>query len=79
MELRPISDKDLLVFLVAKGLEIKDIKKEKDKNRSLVYFEDTDKLNQAMLQFANKSEQVNISDVLAAERRVKTLLCMQKN
>lgn len=78
MPLRKITDKDLIVFLVAKGFEIKDIKKERGKNRSLVYFSNCKELESAILAFVNKTEEVNIGDYQSAERRVKTLLYLQK-
>lgn len=79
MKLKVITDKDLIVYLSAKGLEIKDIKIEQGKNRSLVYFEEDEQLRRAVINYANKSDKVNIADFLAAERRIKTLLCMQKS
>lgn len=75
-DLKQITDKDLIVFLVASGLEVKDI--EKDGNRSLVYFDDNKKLKDKILNYANRSISVNISDYLAAEKRVMTLLYTQK-
>lgn len=76
--LREITDKDLMVFLVAKGLKIQQIKRDPDRNRSLVYFENTQELENAVLAYTNKSEEINYGDYIAAERRVKTLLSMQK-
>lgn len=78
MKLREITDKDLIVFLVARGLKIKEIKRDPKRNRSLVYFEDTGELENAVLAYTNKSEEINYGDYIAAERRVKTLLIMQK-
>lgn len=77
-KLREITDKDLIVFLVAKGLKIIKIKKDPERNRSLVYFEDRGELENAVLAYTNKSEEINYGDYIAAERRVKTLLTMQK-
>lgn len=74
-----VTDKDLIVFLVSKGYKIKIIKRDKDRNRCLVYFDKTKELDTAILDFANKTETININEYQAAERRVKTLLCMQKN
>lgn len=80
MKLKALTDKDLIVYLTAIGLEIKEIKKDNGKNRSLVYFEDNEELEKQILNYVNKSNSnVNITDFLAAERRIKTLLCMQKN
>jgi hypothetical protein len=76
--LREITDKDLIVFLVAKGLKIQQIKRDPGRNRSLVYFENTGELENAVLAYTNKSEEINYGDYIAAERRVKTLLTMQK-
>ena len=75
-KLKSITDKDLIVFLVAYGLNIKEIKK--DGNRSLIYFEDTPILKDAILKFTNRSVEINLSDYIAAEKRVKTLLYTQK-
>lgn len=76
--LKGITDKDLIVFLVAKGIEIKRVKKDPGMNRSFVYFEKTKDLENAVLAYTNKSEQINVGDYIAAERRVKTLLNLQK-
>ncbi|MDF2545770.1 MAG: hypothetical protein K0R93_668 [Anaerosolibacter sp.] len=73
-----ITDKDLMVFLVASGHEIKKVQKDPERNRSLVFFEVTSQLNDSILAFTNKSKIINIGDYQAAERRVKTLLSMQK-
>lgn len=77
--LREITDKDLIVFLVACNFQIQKIEKDKKYNRSLVYFEDSEKLEEYILRFTNKSIDINICDYMAAEKRVKTLLCIQKN
>lgn len=77
--LKQITDKDLIVFLVACGLEIKQIIKDKRFNRSIVYFENSNNLEEHILKYTNKSVDINICDYISAERRVKTLLCMQKN
>ncbi len=74
---KEITDKDLMVFLVAKGLKIVKIKKDPERNRSLVYFNDTAELENAVLAYTNK-EEINYGDYIAAEKRVKTLLSMQK-
>lgn len=76
--LKLVTDKDLIVFLVASGMEIKHIKKDMVRQRSNVFFEDTEKLDAAILSYTNKATMVNIADYLAAEKRVKTLFCMQK-
>lgn len=78
MNLKLITDKDLITFLVAKGFEIQKINKDKGRNRSLIYFEKTKALEKAILSYVNKTETINICDYQAAERRVKTLLCLQK-
>lgn len=69
-----ITDKDLMVYLVAKGFVVKDVKK--DKNRSIVFFENTRELKGELVKFINKENSVNIADFLAAERRIKTILCI---
>lgn len=77
-ELKTITDKDLIVYLIAVGIEIEDIKKDKNFNRSIVYFKDDEKLRNAIIRYVNKSDDINIAEFLSAERRVKTLLCIQK-
>ncbi|KZL93814.1 DUF5659 domain-containing protein [Clostridium magnum] len=77
--LKQITDKNLIVFLVACGLEIKQIIKDKRFNRSIVCFENDSKLDEYILKYTNKSVNINICEYISAERRVKTLLCMQKN
>lgn len=76
--LKEITDKELIVFLVACGLNIKEIEKDKKFNRSIVYFEDNEKLKEYILKYTNRAVNINICDYMAAEKRVKTLLCMQK-
>lgn len=77
--LKEITDKDLIVFLVACGLDIKQIEKDKKFNRSIVYFEDNEKLKEYVLKYTSRGVNINICDYMAAERRVKTLLCLQKS
>lgn len=69
-----ITDKDLMVYLVAKGFEIKDIKR--NGNRSIVIFSEAPGLREASISFVNRQNMVNIADLLAAEKRIKTILCM---
>ncbi|MEW9123793.1 MAG: DUF5659 domain-containing protein [Thermotaleaceae bacterium] len=78
--LKKMTDKDLIVFLVAKNFEIQNIEKEVDRNRSIVYFEDSPELHKAILAYTNKTNDTNISlvDYMAAEKRVTTLLNLQK-
>lgn len=76
--LKQITDKDLIIFLVAYGLEVKDIKKDSSRNRSWVYFEDTSELKDAILKYTNRSVEINLCDYIAAEKRVTTLLYTQK-
>lgn len=76
--LKPITDKDLIVFLVAINHEIKAIRSDLIHSRSLVYFDKTEAIDKAILDFTNKSAVINISDYIAADRRVTTLLCLQK-
>lgn len=78
--LKKITDKDLIVFLVARNFEIKNIEKEADRNRSIIYFEDSPELHKAILDYTNKNNDTNISivDYMAAEKRVTTLLNLQK-
>ncbi|WP_027633443.1 DUF5659 domain-containing protein [Clostridium hydrogeniformans] len=77
MKLKGITDKDLIVYLVAIGLEIKDIRKAE--NKSIVYFEDNDRLKKSFFKYVNKTDYINLSDFIWAERRIKTLLCAQKH
>jgi hypothetical protein len=77
--LKLITDKDLIVFLVASGMEIRLIRKDPVYQRSNVYFDNTERLDATVLNYTNKSTMVNIADYLAAEKRVKTLLCLQKS
>lgn len=76
--MKQITDKDLIVFLVAKGFDIKAVRRDMIRSRSLVYFEKSDTLEEAIIEFTNKSAVVNISDYIAADRRVTTMLCLQK-
>lgn len=76
MNQKPVTDKDLMVYLVSIGHEIKRIKKEG--NHSIAYFENTLELSNSLIRFANKADTVNVADYTATERRIKTLLCMQK-
>lgn len=79
MGLKCITDKDLIVYLTTKGFEIKNIAKDPKGNRSFVYFNDDPKLVDAAISYANKTDMVNIAELMAAERRIKTLLQLQKN
>ncbi|MGY5241168.1 DUF5659 domain-containing protein [Clostridium tertium] len=71
---RDITDKDLMVYLLAKGFQIENIKK--DGNKSIVTFKDHKDLEEATIKFVNREDVVNIADLLAAEKRIKTILCM---
>ena len=71
---RDITDKDLMVYLLAKGFQIENIKK--DGNKSIVTFKDHKALEEATIKFVNREDVVNIADLLAAEKRIKTILCM---
>ena len=77
MKIKEITDIDLIVYLVLLGHRIIEIKK--DRNKSIIYFENNERLNSAILKFANKDDEVNIADYQAAHRRVKTLLYANKN
>ena len=76
--LTEVTDKDLMVFLVAAGFEIEHVKRDIVHSRSLVYFEKTEEFEKAMLRFANKDNMINYSDYAAADRRVTTILNMYK-
>lgn len=74
MKLSSVTDKDLIVFLVASGLEIVNAEKEKNKNHSVVFFEDNDNFRKAKLEYVNRNKVINVADYLAAEKRVRALL-----
>lgn len=73
MNLKQITDMDLIVFLVAKGFKIEEINKQEKK--TIFYFKETEEFKSSIIAFVNKSECINIGDILGAKRRVKTLLC----
>lgn len=73
MNLKQITDMDLIVFLVAKGFEIEKINKQEKK--TIFYFKETEEFKKSIIAFVNKTESINIGDILGAKRRVKTLLC----
>lgn len=74
-----ITDKDLIVSLVAQGFPIVEIKKDQKQNRCIAYFENTKELDEAILAFANKTININIAEYFAADKRVRTLLHHQKS
>ncbi len=78
MKLKVITDKELMIFLVAKGFDIEKIEKEKGRDRSLVYFEKSKGFEAAILAYVNKSDP-EFTKYMEAEKRIKTLLCLQKN
>gem|GEM_PF-2349822 len=70
-----VTDKDLIVYLVANGYEIKHIIRDYMRPaRSKVYFDKTNSLSESITRFTNKNTSINFSDFIAAERRVNTLL-----
>ncbi|AUN23782.1 hypothetical protein EXN48_14320 [Clostridium botulinum] len=73
-----VTDKDLIVFLINYGLKIEDIKKDPNRNRSLVFFKNTEEFRKATLEYGNKTLEINVADYIAAEKRIKTLLHIQK-
>ncbi|MGN9163484.1 DUF5659 domain-containing protein [Clostridium sulfidigenes] len=75
MKIKQITDMDLLVYLIAKNFKI--IKKEKSGKKTIFYFEETRELDSSILSFVNRSETINIADILGAQRRLKTLLCLE--
>ncbi len=77
--MKEVTDKDLIVYLVAKGFEVKRIIKDPVRQRCLVYFDNSAELEKGILDFANKNTSINIGEFIAADRRVKTLLQMQKS
>lgn len=78
LKLKPVTDKDLIVYLTAIGQEIKNVQKDKGGNKSIIFFEDNDNLKDAVIRYANRTDSINLCDFIAAERRIKTLLCVQK-
>jgi len=74
-----ITDKDLIVSLVAQGFPIIHIHKDpKNPNRCIAYFKNTKELDDAILSFTNKTTTINIGEYFAADKRVRTLLYHQK-
>lgn len=73
-----ITDKQLIIFLVCKQFQIKGVKRDPNGTKSILYFENTKELEQAILDYANKVGNVNISDFLAVEKRVNNLLYFNK-
>lgn len=73
-----ITDKQLIIFLVCKQFEIKGMTKDPKGTKSIIYFENTKELEQAILDYANKVGNVNISDFLAVEKRVNNILYFNK-
>lgn len=73
-----ITDKQLIIFLVCKQFKITGVKKDPGGRKSIVYFESSKELEQAVLNYANKEGSVNISDYLAVEKRVNNLLYFNK-
>ncbi|AKL95039.1 hypothetical protein CACET_c15900 [Clostridium aceticum] len=73
-----LTDKDLITYLSARGFEIIASDKDSSKNRSVVTFKNTEELDKAILDYVNRVGDVNISDYLAAEKRIKNLLYFNK-
>lgn len=78
-QFKAITDKDLTVFLVAKGFTIAKVLPEAGRNRCLIYFEATKELEEAVLNYTNKSDVINYPEYIAAEKRVRTLLNVHKS
>ena len=76
MQLKKITDKNLIVYLVGKKFKIK--KAEKEGNRSNIYFKQCRKLDEAILNYVNK-EDAKFNEFQEADERVKTFLCLQKD
>lgn len=75
MKFKQITDVDLLVYLIAKDFKI--INTQRVGKKTIFYFEESNELNLSILAFVNRSETINIADILGAQRRLKTLLCLQ--
>lgn len=76
MDLKAFTDLNLIIFLVAKKHRV--IKTKLDGNKSLVYFENTKELEKDKLNFINGVDKINITEYQAAEKRVKTILYVNK-
>lgn len=77
MDLKTLTDLDLIIFLVAKKHTVVNTKLEG--NRSLVYFNKTKELEKDILTFVNGTDKINITEYQAAEKRVKTILYANKS
>ncbi len=73
-----ITDKQLIIFLVSRQFKIQGVKKDPNGTKSILYFENTKELNQAILDYANRVGNVNVADYLAVEKRVNNLLYFNK-
>ncbi|MTI67833.1 MAG: hypothetical protein FH753_14705 [Firmicutes bacterium] len=74
-----ITDKDVIVYLVATGFQIKKAYKDPKRNRSIVVFKNSKELNEAIINYANKKGKVNVANFIEAEKRVKNLFYLNKN
>ncbi|WP_202707724.1 DUF5659 domain-containing protein [Sporosalibacterium faouarense] len=74
-----ITDKQLIIFLVCKQFKVVKVERDPGGNRSIIDFENSEKLNQALLDYTNKESSVNIADYLSAEKRVNNILYFNKN
>lgn len=77
MNLMPVTDLNLIIFLVTKNHQIKDSKV--DGNKTIIYFENSKKLQKDIMDFANGTETINITDYQAVEQRIKILIYQNKN
>lgn len=73
-----VTDKQLILFLVSRQFKILGVKKDPKGTKSILYFENTKELNQAILDYANRVGNVNVADYLAVEKRVNNLLYFNK-
>lgn len=68
-----ITDKDVIIYLVSRGFKIVHVKKDTQRNRSIIVFRNTKELDQAIIDYANKKGCINIADYIATEKRVRNL------
>lgn len=73
-----ITDKQLIIFLLLRQLKVLRVERDPSGTKSILYFENTKELNQAILDYTNRVGNVNIADYLAVEKRVNNLLYFNK-
>lgn len=71
-----ITDKETIIYLVAKGFNI--LNSYSDGTKSIMEFEKTKEFKKAILDYTNQRGSINIADFLAAEKRVTNLIHINK-